>query len=307
MLGVGDIERVLRSKPKQRPKWIPFVVLVATLALFVGLGVFQWKLIPVIILLIVLAVHEAGHWLGMKHFKYRDIQVFFIPLLGAATSGQSDSRSGYEKAIVTLMGPLPGIILGTIGVILIHHGIVNSKLIGYFLFLMLLINWFNLLPFYPLDGGRLLDHTLFCRLPILGFVFKAFGVLAMGYLAIRSHSAIFGFFAYTWFLSLKTEYTRVKLIRKIRKAGISMDDDPVQIIPRQALSLMLPELNVAFFGTQIKAAGVAQYALSTWRLISEIPPSPLVLAALVTIYLIALMVGTVTLSYIGFDVFAFAK
>ena len=40
--------------------------------------------------------------------------MFFIPLFGAAVSGKSINISNAKKAIVSLAGPLPGIILGIV-------------------------------------------------------------------------------------------------------------------------------------------------------------------------------------------------
>ena len=31
-----------------------------------------------------LLFHEAGHWVTMRIFKYRNLQMFFIPMFGAA-------------------------------------------------------------------------------------------------------------------------------------------------------------------------------------------------------------------------------
>jgi len=50
----------------------------------------------------------------MKLFGYRDVQMFFIPMLGAAVSGVESNPSSVRKAIVSLLGPLPGIIIGII-------------------------------------------------------------------------------------------------------------------------------------------------------------------------------------------------
>ena len=41
----------------------------------------------IVILVVVLLLHELGHLAAMRLFGYRDTQILFIPLLGAAVSG----------------------------------------------------------------------------------------------------------------------------------------------------------------------------------------------------------------------------
>src|SRR5262245_10303645 len=62
----------------------------------------------------VLLFHEGGHWAAMRVFGYRDVRVFFIPFLGAATSGRARGVAGWKEAVVSLMGPVPGIIAGAV-------------------------------------------------------------------------------------------------------------------------------------------------------------------------------------------------
>ena len=38
----------------------------------------------------------------MRAFKYRNVQMFFIPFFGAAVTGRNFSVAGYKKAIVSL-------------------------------------------------------------------------------------------------------------------------------------------------------------------------------------------------------------
>lgn len=68
--------------------------------------------VNLLLILLVLLIHESGHWLGMKIFKYKDIQMFFIPEFGAAVSGTESTPCAKQKAIVSLMGPVLGIIIG---------------------------------------------------------------------------------------------------------------------------------------------------------------------------------------------------
>lgn len=114
-----------------------------------------------IILTLMLLIHEAGHYVAMYLFGYRNLKMFFIPLLGAVVSGQK-CVPVFKESIVYLLGPVPGIFLGyTCGLIfLITQNIIwrESALI------FIVINALNLLPIYPLDGGRfifvLLPHKL---------------------------------------------------------------------------------------------------------------------------------------------------
>src|SRR5262245_13311298 len=66
----------------------------------------------VVILLGVLLFHEGGHALGMRLFKFRDVRMFFIPLFGAAVSGRARGAAAWKEALVSLLGPLPGILAG---------------------------------------------------------------------------------------------------------------------------------------------------------------------------------------------------
>jgi Zn-dependent protease len=116
-----------------------------------------WEFVA--ILVGVLLFHELGHYVAMKLFGYRNLRMFFIPGFGAAVSGRHYNAPAWKRIIVSLMGPLPGIIGGTI--LLILSGLYHNDLlyrIGQF---ALVINAFNLIPILPLDGGRVAHAALF--------------------------------------------------------------------------------------------------------------------------------------------------
>jgi hypothetical protein len=62
----------------------------------------------------IVGFHEMGHFIAMKAFRYKDLGIFFIPLLGAYVSGSKREVSQKESAIILLAGPLPGIVLGAV-------------------------------------------------------------------------------------------------------------------------------------------------------------------------------------------------
>ena len=150
--------------------------------LFVGLGMRDQPIVFTVMLVGVLFFHELGHYVGMRIFGYRNVRMFFIPLFGAAVSGQKTSAKSYQEAIVTLLGPLPGLCLA---VVLFGMAFIPGFPREYRLILvqasllMAFLNGFNLLPIFPLDGGRLLNQILFSRNRYLEGVFQVLASLAL--------------------------------------------------------------------------------------------------------------------------------
>jgi Zn-dependent protease len=162
-------------------KW----VLLGSLALFIlvaialpnSFGTFHTR--DLITLLAVLFLHEAGHFLAMRLFGYQDTKMFFLPLFGAAVTGRKVDASLSEKVWVLLAGPLPGLILGCglMAAVQIHpawQGLTQPA------WMLITLNMLNLLPIYPLDGGKIAHHLLFSRYPWADVVFKIFTVLLFG-------------------------------------------------------------------------------------------------------------------------------
>jgi len=138
----------------------------------------------------VIFIHEAGHFVGMWVFHYRDVQMFFIPFFGAAVSGVESDPSSVRKAVVSLLGPIPGIVLGIICAIIFFQTKADVFAAGASGFLF--INGFNLLPFHPLDGGRFFDYLLFSRNPKIEIIFKVVTGLLLGGLAFVLKDALLG-------------------------------------------------------------------------------------------------------------------
>src|SRR5688572_22222963 len=84
------------------------LLLVVSLVAFVVIGFAQWSSWEALSILVgVLFVHELGHFLAMRLFKYRNLRMFFIPFFGAAVTGRNYNVPGWKKVVVSLMGPLP--------------------------------------------------------------------------------------------------------------------------------------------------------------------------------------------------------
>jgi Zn-dependent protease len=186
----------LRARSSGRTWASSLTILAVSVVLFISLGLLRWDLGEIALLVLALFVHEAGHYVAMVGFGYRDVQMFFIPLLGAAVSASRTDAPAYQRTLVALAGPLPGILLGTglaIVAVATEHQLVASAAI-----LFLALNLLNLLPIPPLDGGHVLQETLLCRSRFLEAgvrVVAAAGLLVLGFANSDLAAWIFGVFA----------------------------------------------------------------------------------------------------------------
>lgn len=150
----------LRSPPaaSKQNAWLTFFI---TLALFAWLsGGFDNPAI-LVILIAVLLIHEMGHLIAMKIFGYRDVRMFFIPLFGAAVTGRPQGVATWKRGVVLLAGPVPGLVFAFVAMQL---GLPSGRMtVANLVSVMLVVNFFNLIPLVPLDGGKLVELVAFGR------------------------------------------------------------------------------------------------------------------------------------------------
>ena len=93
---------------------------VFTIVLFIAvfLSIYSNRADFVFFLVAVLLLHELGHFSMMKLFKYENVRMLFIPLMGAFVQGSKERYSQKESVLVVGLGPLPGILLGCLGLFL---------------------------------------------------------------------------------------------------------------------------------------------------------------------------------------------
>ncbi len=166
------------------PRWFRWSTFAVTAVAFVALGAWWWGISVALVIGAVIAVHEAGHWAAMRLAHFRDVQVFFVPGMGAATSGEKHDANPLTHLAVYLAGPVPGLLLGMAGVAWVLFGDVDTNAWWYAtlvtaILAALLINLLNLLPVMPLDGGRVVDLFIMGRMPWFRF---AFGLVSGGLL-----------------------------------------------------------------------------------------------------------------------------
>lgn len=135
-------------------------------------------------LMLVLLFHEFGHALMMRFLGYKQLGVVVIPFLGALAIGRKDDAGPWQRLLVLLAGPLPGLLLAAW---LIWQGYPQRGLPDWgleLLIMLLVVNAFNLLPLTPLDGGQIVDTFVFARRPRWRFgffVLSTLGLVLLGY------------------------------------------------------------------------------------------------------------------------------
>jgi Zn-dependent protease/predicted transcriptional regulator len=109
-------------------------------------------------------VHELAHALvaQARGIRVQDITLF---LFGGATRAKVESRGPGDEFLIALVGPLTsGLLAGLFGIVAgLGHEVLTRPLAGTFGYLAwtnLLLAAFNLVPGFPLDGGRLLRSAI---------------------------------------------------------------------------------------------------------------------------------------------------
>lgn len=202
----------LRQEEPASPAWTA-ALLIVTLALFVA----SWSADPVVsigIVVLVLFVHESGHFLGMRLFGYRNVRMFFIPFFGAAVSGRNESAPAWQESIVLLLGPLPGIVLG-LGLYIALQPAQGTWAHDPAV-MFVLLNAFNLLPIVPLDGGRLFEVLLFSRHPVLAVLFRLAAVAGLLLLGAGLGAWLLVALAVLLLLGTPLTYRQAALVNELR-------------------------------------------------------------------------------------------
>ncbi len=198
------------NAPANRPvRLLLFVASALAGALAFGVAL-SWQIVPA--LLGVLLFHELGHLAAMRLAGYRDLGVFVVPLLGAVATGRKDDATPWQRVFVYLAGPVPGLVLGAA---CLHYAFRMDGDLQFWLLqvgaMALALNLFNLLPFVPLDGGRVVETLLFVRFPRLraAFVAVSAALLLAG-----------GILLGDWVLTLVGVLVTLALPAELRVAGL---------------------------------------------------------------------------------------
>jgi Zn-dependent protease len=224
-----------------KPSLILFLVSAAISYAVLGLYFHNWLLAAEI--MVILQIHESGHYLTMKVFGYRDIQMFYIPLFGAAVSGRKDNATQVERALIALAGPAPCALVAAVFLYLgwnhmLPDGVPDN--LYYVAVPTMVLNALQLLPFEPLDGGHFFNAVFFSRHPKLETACKIVAAVVFFLVGIQWSWMLVGLAAMAFF-TLGVRHRMSLLGRRLREDGLNtaaaLDEMPLdRLIKAYALS-----------------------------------------------------------------------
>ena len=119
--------------------------------LFLLVAVSTASFIPCIIISTLIIIHELGHFLTAKLMKVEVDKIYIYPLGGITKFNLELNSPQIVELIILIFGP----IFQIIAYLLLSNILIDYKeLIKMYHYQIL---FFNLLPIYPLDGGKLLN------------------------------------------------------------------------------------------------------------------------------------------------------
>lgn len=134
--------------------WIPYLFLLP----FLEVG----KIIGWIFL--ILSIHELAHILCAVIFHYKIERIVIYPFGLSAQIAHMGHGSVFREIMIISAGPLMHVCFPFVFYAAAYFGIISEMFQAYLNHMNASILLFNLLPIYPLDGGRLLQTFFHCFL-----------------------------------------------------------------------------------------------------------------------------------------------
>ncbi|MBB6445880.1 stage IV sporulation protein FB [Bacillus benzoevorans] len=124
--------------------------------LMIALAIVTGHFIDLSLFLMIVMIHELGHAVAASFLSWRIKRISLLPFGGVAEMDEHGNRPIKEEAIVILAGPLQHIWLMGLSFLLFQFSWIPAELYQKFIEFNIMVLIFNLLPIWPLDGGKLI-------------------------------------------------------------------------------------------------------------------------------------------------------
>ena len=177
-----EIRESIFGEDAKKHNYVLWAVL--SVVLFGAAASDQYGLRYALLIIPVVFIHEIGHYVAMKILGYENVAIFFIPFFGAITKGKMSSLNRRNEAIVSLSGPLFGVFVAVLAIIVNKH-LGHSKALREFSYYSFVVNFLNLIPVLPFDGGRFWDSLLTSRNSKVSILFNAISAAVILLIAVK--------------------------------------------------------------------------------------------------------------------------
>jgi len=133
----------------------------------IAIGIFTARFKELLLLFFIVLIHELGHAFAAAHYKWRIKQIQLLPFGGVAELEEHGNKPLKEELIVVIAGPIQHVWMIGLAYVLARAGWFSEELYHFFVWNNLMILGFNLLPIWPLDGGKVLFNVLSHQFPYL--------------------------------------------------------------------------------------------------------------------------------------------
>jgi Zn-dependent protease len=116
---------------------------------------FSWQF--ALVLLGVIVFHEYGHLRAMQKCGIKTKGIYLIPFVGGVAVGDK-AESRWHEVYISMMGPVFGLLMTVVFYVLFL--VSGSHFAGLIASVSALVNLFNLLPVYPLEGGHVVKSLV---------------------------------------------------------------------------------------------------------------------------------------------------
>ncbi|MBO9130501.1 M50 family metallopeptidase [Bacillus sp. 165] len=133
----------------------------------IAIGVATAHFKELLILFGIVFIHELGHAFAAAYYSWRIKQVQLLPFGGVVELEEHGNKPLKEEMIVLFAGPFQHVWMIGVSIVLFQNGWLKAEWYELLLWNNMIILVFNLLPIWPLDGGKIVLNILSNWLPFL--------------------------------------------------------------------------------------------------------------------------------------------
>ncbi len=164
----------------------------------IGFSLITGHFLETLTLFVIVIIHEIGHVAVARELGWTVKEIQLLPFGGVATMEDAAAAHPLDEIVVALAGPFMNIAMIAVSILFWWTGIWSEEWTRYFVTSNAMIAGFNLLPIWPLDGGRIVQALLCYRLPYRQAALFSLGassvlaamMLGLGALSMKSNECI---------------------------------------------------------------------------------------------------------------------